>query len=472
MKHKEIELILSKQNASIVAPAGHGKTEMIVDLVEAAERKVLLVTHTNAGIDALSKRLKKRNIDNSRYSITTIAGFALRWCTAYPHIANIDLSISTTDKAYYPMQYNGAQLIFKHEWARSIVKNSYGYIIVDEYQDCILEQHYIFEVINKSVPVIVFGDPLQAIFGWAGHLVSWKNMPFESVFVETFPWRWGNTNPKLGKYLSDIRTELLPGLENKKVTISISDIDDCTSILPSTVKRDMSFLRLVRGYKSVLYITKWPREQCAICQLSAGTFQNDEPQGLNELFDIAAVLDEANADKTCIKIYEFIQQCTNKVSQELGSYYNHITRGDYNFSRIKKHSEFGVLLLALHEACCINNVIMVLEWVQKSSTFRIYRIELFTELIRALRYARDNDMSIADAAQRIRTIPGLQKKYPGFKMLASRTLLSKGLEFECVVIDVESGLSVTDYYVAMTRATKMIYLISDKKRITLTAPKL
>ena len=57
-------------------------------------------------------------------------------------------------------------------------------------------------------------------------------------------------------------------------------------------------------------------------------------------------------------------------------------------------------------------------------------------------------------------------------MLSSRTVLSKGLEFECVVVDLERSFSVTDYYVAMTRATKEVIVICDNKYVTLEAPKL
>ena len=46
MKAEEIALIQSKQNAAIVAPAGHGKTEMITDLVnKAVGKKACTYTH-------------------------------------------------------------------------------------------------------------------------------------------------------------------------------------------------------------------------------------------------------------------------------------------------------------------------------------------------------------------------------------------------------------------------------------------
>ena len=67
---------------------------------------------------------------------------------------------------------------------------------------------------------------------------------------------------------------------------------------------------------------------------------------------------------------------------------------------------------------------------------------------------------------------GAQRKRFEYKMLSSRTVLSKGLEFDCVIVDLEKGMSVTDYYVSITRAKKQIILISDKETVILDAPKL
>ena len=74
-------------------------------------------------------------------------------------------------------------------------------------------------------------------------------------------------------------------------------------------------------------------------------------------------------------------------------------------------------------------------------------------------------------------IPSNQRKYAGFKRLASRTLLSKGLEFDCVIIDLSKAnrnefnrYTATEMYVAMTRAMKMIYFISDQDTVILTVP--
>ena len=67
-------------------------------------------------------------------------------------------------------------------------------------------------------------------------------------------------------------------------------------------------------------------------------------------------------------------------------------------------------------------------------------------------------------------IPNNQSRYAGFKRLSSRTVLSKGLEFECVAINLEERFTATEMYVAMTRAMKTIIFITDQDSVLLDIP--
>ena len=115
-------------------------------------------------------------------------------------------------------------------------------------------------------------------------------------------------------------------------------------------------------------------------------------------------------------------------------------------------------------------MLAVLNWIKANSTFRIYRRELYMELMRSIRFARDRATTIYEAAQKIRMIPNNQSKYAGFKKLSSRAVLSKGLEFECVAINLEERYTATEMYVAMTRAMKAIYFITDRSSVMLDVP--
>lgn len=82
-------------------------------------------------------------------------------------------------------------------------------------------------------------------------------------------------------------------------------------------------------------------------------------------------------------------------------------------------------------------------------------------MIRSVQYAIEHGISIFEAANHIRKDISLQRRCTGFKFLSSRTLLSKGLEFDCVIIDMTIPLSAKDFYVAMTRAMRKIYIVSS-----------
>ena len=471
MKAEEIARIQSKHNAAITAPAGHGKTEMITDLVDKLPGKKLVLTHTNAGVSALTQRLAKKRVNREKYTLSTISSFCMKWCEAYPATAGVDQTIPITDNRFYNDQTCGATRIFSHSWAREIVKNTYACVIVDEYQDCVVEQHRIFLEINKTVPVYVLGDPLQSIFGWAGKPVSWTNMEFEQVFVDTVPYRWARSNVELGQYLTDIRATLMPSLEKKRVRLSTIPNGTFIKRISPAAARGAGILNEMSGYQSALYITKWPRTQCSFSQQTGGIFQNDEPQNLNDLYQNAQYLDTDDGFTRAETIFSFIEECATQVNTELGSYKKHIKDRDFSFGRITKHTEFGNRMLKLYENHGYNEMLSVLEWIKSNPTFRLYRRELFTELIRAIRFARDRGTTIHEAAQQIRMIPNNQSRYAGFKKLSSRAVLSKGLEFECVAINLEENYTATEMYVAMTRAMKTIIFITDQDSVLLDVPK-
>lgn len=70
--------------------------------------------------------------------------------------------------------------------------------------------------------------------------------------------------------------------------------------------------------------------------------------------------------------------------------------------------------------------------------------ELLYEALRGVRYAESNNCTVKQAIYKIRTDSNMQKRYDGFHFLSSRTVLSKGLEFECIIIDMIDPLKMKD----------------------------
>lgn len=469
MTEAELDKILQIPSAAIIAPAGHGKTEMIADIVKHSEGKQLLLTHTNAGVDAIEKRLKKRSISKEKYTVTTIAAFCIKWCTSYDNTGNFDKTLSPINgreeaKAYYSQLYLGAKNIFETDWAGNVLKATYTGIVVDEYQDCLQEQHEIILAMHKHLPVRVLGDPMQGIFSFAGKLVDWSCLEFPIVDVITKPWRWYKSNPELGEYLMKVREALLPSLNKHQCSLQIDTNNKNVEIVSPTNFTGFSHLNEISKFSSVVYIAKWPQQQLEFCSRMPGIFQYDEKQECDELFKYAKLFDEKAGAELAISVIKFVVECSTGIVKELKSYIEKLKDEDFDFSSLRKHTDFRDILAEAAPDITKETVLKMLIWFSSSSIFKQYRAELLSEMIRSVKYAIDHNMTIFNAANHIRKDMGLQKRYTGFKFLSSRTLLSKGLEFECVIIDMTTPLSAKDFYVAMTRAMKKIYIIADANK--------
>lgn len=466
MTESELKRIFQTDSSAIIAPAGHGKTEMIVDIVKYGEGRQLLLTHTNAGVDALKSRLNKKEIPKDKYVVTTIAAFCIKWCMSYENTANIDKSLSPLNggneaQLYYNQIYTGAKKIFDTSWAKAVLGETYTGVIVDEYQDCIQEQHDIILSINQCLPVRVLGDPMQGIFSFAGQIVDWKNIEYKIIDVETKPWRWQKTNPALGEYLMTVRNSLLPSLDGQQCSLKIEAQNESIEVISPDSFDAYKLLKKLQTYSSVVYITKWPRQQLNFCVRMPGVFQFDEKQDCDELFRYAQLFDEQAGAELALSVISFASECSTKVKSELSSYIKRLQSNSFDFSRIKNNIDFGNILEGMARCEKTDWILDILKWIYSNSVFKKYRKELFLEMTRSVKYANEYGISIIEATNHIRNDLELKKRYLDFKFLSSRTLLSKGLEFDCVIIDMTTQLSAKDFYVAMTRAMKKIYIISS-----------
>lgn len=469
MNSQEIQNITSQYNACITAPAGHGKTEMIADIVSVCTKRILVLTHTNAGVDAIRNRLIKKKVDPKNYRVKTIAGFCIEWCNSYPSTANFDTSISpiTESEKYYKQLYPGTRMLFQNnKWAGEVLRASYSAIIADEYQDCIIMQHEIFLALNQYLPLWILGDPLQGIFGFKDPLVDWKTIPFKQIEIETSPWRWNNSNPPLGQFLSEIREQLLSVLDGTfPVKVSITEDSRYLVQISPEHFNCYSILSELKQYTSVLYITDFENNQINFCKEMGGIFQEDEKQDCTTLYEHSKKLDELRGVQKELEVFNFISSCASHVGDVFRSYLIHLKNGNTDFSRIRRNHDVSEMITSI-DSHDIKDILPLFEWCKNNSELKFYRKELFDEMIRSIKYAATNDMSIMDASKHIRSDSKLQKRYSSFKYLASRTVLSKGLEFDCVIIDAQKIKRAKDFYVAMTRAKKMIYLISESNTLS------
>src|ERR1017187_8836744 len=87
--------LAASRRGYVEAPAGYGKTRLIADAVAlCGEGKELILTHTHAGVNALRDHLRRAGVPPRLFHVETIAGWALRYCRAYPETSGIRRDVS------------------------------------------------------------------------------------------------------------------------------------------------------------------------------------------------------------------------------------------------------------------------------------------------------------------------------------------------------------------------------------------
>ena len=179
------------QKGSVVAAAGCGKTELIARATAASTGRQLILTHTNAGVEALRRRLRRLGVGRDRASVDTIDGWCLKYLMAYPATSG-GMPATPDGGTDWPATREWMSALLDHVTIRRVLDASYEGVFIDEYQDCDPGQHRLATKIATLLPVRVLGDPLQAVFGWTGPMPSWERdveAAFPNVGTLTTPWR-------------------------------------------------------------------------------------------------------------------------------------------------------------------------------------------------------------------------------------------------------------------------------------------
>jgi hypothetical protein len=218
MPDSDIDL-LAINRGTVTAPAGCGKTHLIAEaLTRHGGGKPIVLTHTNAGVVALRRRLDQAGVPAKAYRLMTIDGWAMRLISTFPTRSAHDPSLLqlTHPRTDYPNIRVAAATLLNAGHITDIITDSYTRLIVDEYQDCSIRQHAIVASAARALPTCVLGDPMQAIFGFGDDdLANWDNdvcTCFPLAGELATPWRWINAGTELlGQWLLDVRANLLRG---------------------------------------------------------------------------------------------------------------------------------------------------------------------------------------------------------------------------------------------------------------------
>lgn len=459
--------IFALGNAAVVAPAGHGKTEVIAN-VAALGRRALVLTHTHAGVHAIRSRVKRLGIPQHAVAVDTIAGWCMRYTHAFPGIARPCDGMPRTS-AEWEQLYRGAVLALSVSAVRDVIASSYDRILIDEYQDCNSGQHQLAIALSGIVPTIIFGDPMQGIFEFAGATLSWEreihnHFPFAAT-LET-PHRWAGKNPELGAWIAQTRQKLIAGepidLEDGPITYRRSDDAFDMGIFFDGIDAREGTQAAIHCNKTICY---------RLAQATRGGFQAIEEMAAGRLQNFAAAWDASpNQDQHLAAINSLMQDCFHV--KQLAE--NEAPNPD----DVAMAEEMTLIAAELGGEAGASAARRLFAMAKVRPSWRLFRREIWRDgekAIAELEARRVENMMEAAASIRQRvTNSGRQMPL----RTVSTPLLLKGLEFDHVVIPNaahflgERSANAKLFYVAISRATCTLTISASDRFIVFPKPQI
>ncbi|WP_373980060.1 UvrD-helicase domain-containing protein [Achromobacter sp. JD417] len=454
-------------NAAIVAPAGHGKTEIIAN-VAAMGRRALILTHTHAGVHAIRVRLNRLGIHRARVSVDTIAGWCMRYVRAFPGVAQPPEGMPQTSEQWNQL-YRGAAWALRVRAIRDVIASSYDRILIDEYQDCHGLQHELAIALSGIVPTLIFGDPMQGIFEFAGATLSWndeihRGFPLAGT-LET-PHRWAGKNHELGQWIAETREKLMRGevidLADPRITYRESDdAFDMGTLFEGLDGKNGSFAA-IHCNKTICY---------SLAKAANGGYQAIEEVAANRLREFASAWDRAGDRRARLQAFvNLSNDCFHKKTPVDGE------APDPEDVVVQRAMQD--LVPAVGEGNGAEAVAQLFSLARKRHRWKLYRNELWRDAERAandVAMGRAETMAAATLYVRQR-VSNSGRKMP--KRTVSTPLLLKGLEFDHVVIPDathfgnERQAQAKLFYVAISRATRTLTIASSKRFVRFNAPAL
>lgn len=476
----DIHLFMDSNKSMIIAPAGYGKTHTIVDCLEKfqfEDKKILILTHTHAGIASIKTKIADRNIDPKIYEINTICSFTLNLTLAYVPESLLPED-SDMNKKYQKAQGFAKQLLAAKP-IKSVLQAKYAHIIVDEYQDCNTSQHQLIDLLGQFIKVHILGDHMQGIFGFNGTPVDLNSSTFDDyrVHLQTLniPWRWNNAGAKeLGEEIHKIRN-LLEGQQQidlyqyKHIQFVKTHRNDLYWHGKSKSDTPPEIITLLRHYLS-------DKHKGNVLIIHPLSFKKDSRVSLTKTLYNLGILESIDDSDFYVIVNEFESKSGNDLIASIRNFLQ-ITcaasviddwlHDDGSYVDVRKKEKQPTLikikeilepLQSQKSASLIQSAIAQLKQLLN---IRVIRNDVYYTIQRVLIDADRRNISLReslkhnrDAVRRIgRSITG---KYIG------TTLLTKGLECETVIVlNAHQFPDEKHLYVALSRCSKKLIVASE-----------
>lgn len=466
----EIDL-LEVRRGSITAPAGCGKTHLIANnlLRHDADKPVLILTHTVAGVVALRTRLQQLGVPSKSYRLMTIDGWAIKLASTFPARCGVPRSVlNITDaRTDYKTIGKAAAALAKAGHIDDLLAATFSNQIVDEYQDCSQDQHALVYYSSRRLPTCVLGDPMQAVFGFTGPLPDWETNVckyFPSAGALTTPWRWRNAGTELfGLWLLEVREALACG---KVVDLSKAPLEvrwvhlDGTEDHPRRLRAAQTKAPGGQGTVLIMGDSMNPPGQRQFASQTPGAV-TVESVDLKDfiLFALKFRLDAPDALRQLLGFAESVM--TNVGASDLQRRVTTIIAGRER----KVATDAELAAVAFEQDRSFKNAVNVLVEAGKQAGSRQHRPTVMGACIRALNSADPDDPgSLHDAAVRAREDNRMRGRPLPARGVGS-TLTLKGLEADVAIILDVTKMDAKHLYVAMTRGSKALVVCSSSPQL-------
>jgi DNA helicase-2/ATP-dependent DNA helicase PcrA len=463
-----VEAVLGPQRGLVIAPAGCGKTHLITETVQVTQPKPYLVlTHTTAGVAALKKRLRQFRVSNKDAHVATIDGWSLSIANKFPATCHVTAN-PKIPKYFYPDLQNTVCAYLQAGHLNEILAASYSRLLVDEYQDCGAKQHEMICELSQVIPTIVFGDPLQAIFDFAGPLPAWEEevkQSFPPVLTLDRPYRWENAGtPALGEWILSIRQDLLAGkrvdLRSCGSHVTWSQLSgDYRSDTQTAVQTQYRLREQLAAHETLLVIgdSKDRNSRHSFARSVIGV-DVVEPVDMSEIISAARAMDNIEPGRILnlvLTIGESMMTSVGKteVIRRVGT----ITAGRNRMPP----TEVEAAAIKVMTTETRESVLGLIESLERSPGAKIYRRSALNAMKATLLKAiQSPDKSITEIASSVIE----QRRHYGDRRVLSRaigsTLLLKGLESDHAFIIDATPMDAKNLYVALSRGAKSITVCS------------
>ncbi len=471
MDHKTF---VSRESALAIAPAGHGKTHAIADCLNHTTGKQLILTHTHAGIASIQDKLKKNGITPATFNVETISSYAQKLVLNFYTVK--DVPLPETGNEYHKFLLEKAITLLDRKPIRQVIQVSYCGLFVDEYQDCTIAQHNLIMKLAAFFPTRLLGDPLQGIFSFGEPLVDLENeSQMGSFFADQIrleePQRWKIINEPLGQALKEIRSDIESSstvdLSKYSPIIELHIVPESDLYKPTTPYYKL-ISKLLNNDNILLIDPDSASPHQRIKKISK--FQNRmtllESIDHEEFYKTARLFDDISSkpikEVVLIAAYSLFSPDTT-----LGEWF---TTTDFKAVVKKEKKRILFPIMELTEKAetekDLSQIVSILKLIAKLPNVKCYRKELLNAVYGALQLANEKRISVYEAMVFTRNkARRIGRKVRG-KCIGT-TLLTKGLEFDIVVVLNAQKFDKKNLYVALTRARKRLIVCSDKEKLSI-----